>query len=105
MCRLPAEKAKGGMGLAQTRMKQAVESGYWHLFRFDPRLQEEGKNPFTLDSKAPSTDYKGFIENEVRYTSLERANPERAARLFGNAERYAKEKYDHLLRLTKLYEA
>ncbi len=96
---------KGGMTLAQTRMKQAVEAGYWHLFRFDPRMQEEGKNPFSLDSKAPTSDYKGFIDAEVRYSSLERANPERAQRLFGNAEKYAKEKYDHLVRLTKLYEA
>ena len=57
--------------------------------------QEEGKNPFSLDSKAPTSDYKGFIDAEVRYSSLERANPERAQRLFGNAEKYAKEKYDH----------
>ena len=96
---------KGGMGLAQTRMKQAVESGYWHNFRFDPRLSEQGKNPFQFDSEGKKTaDYMSFIETEVRYSSLKLANPERADRLFKSAVKSASEKYDHLVRLSKLYE-
>jgi pyruvate-ferredoxin/flavodoxin oxidoreductase len=96
---------KGGMGLSQTIIKNAVASGYWHLFRFDPRLKAEGKNPFQLDSKAPSADYKDFILNEVRYSSLVRAFPDRADALFDKAVANAKDKYEHLLRLSKLYEA
>ena len=87
---------KGGMKNAQTEEKNAVASGYWHLFRFDPRLAEEGKNPFQLDSKAPSASYKEFIESEVRYNRLSRSNPERAAYLFEKAENDAKAKYEKL---------
>ncbi len=61
---------RAGMGKAQTEEKKAVESGYWHLFRYNPALKAEGKNPFTLDSKAPVGDYKEFLKGEVRYTSL-----------------------------------
>jgi pyruvate-ferredoxin/flavodoxin oxidoreductase len=96
---------KGGMGKAQTVIKTAVESGYWHLVRFDPRLALEGKNPFQLDSKEPKESYKAFIESEVRYSSLKRSNPERAEVLFTSAEKTARNKYEHLLRLQKLYEA
>ncbi len=92
---------KGGMSIAQTEEKKAVEAGYWHLFRFDPRLAAEGKNPFQLDSKAPTADYKDFIMGEVRYNSLARANPERAANLFDNAVETAKAKYDYLVDLAK----
>ncbi|NLL92914.1 MAG: pyruvate:ferredoxin (flavodoxin) oxidoreductase [Clostridiales bacterium] len=99
-----AHGIKGGMSGAQTEEKKAVTSGYWNLFRFDPRNKEEGKNPFILDSKAPTTEYKDFINNEVRYSSLARSNPERAAILFDKAEQQAKEKYEYLLRLSKLYE-
>lgn len=95
---------RGGMGTAQTEIKKAVEAGYWHMFRFDPRLAEQGKNPFQLDSKAPTADYKTFIENEVRYSSLVRTFPDRAKRLFESATATAGKKYDHLLRLSKLYE-
>ena len=95
---------KGGMGKSQTQIKNAVAAGYWHLFRFDPRLTLEGKNPFQMDSKAPTTDYKEFIGGEVRYSSLTRSFPERAERLFDKAAKNATEKYDHLLRLSKLYE-
>ncbi len=84
---------KAGMGSAQTEEKRAVESGYWHLFRFDPRLAEEGKNPFQLDSKEPSASYQDFILSEVRYNRLSRSNPERAKMLFEKAEKDAKEKY------------
>ncbi|WP_337599305.1 pyruvate:ferredoxin (flavodoxin) oxidoreductase, partial [Hominilimicola sp.] len=76
---------KGGMSIAQTEEKKAVDAGYWHLFRFDPRLALDGKNPFQLDSKAPTMDYEDFIMGEVRYNSLARSNPERAKELFANA--------------------
>ncbi|MBH1940132.1 pyruvate:ferredoxin (flavodoxin) oxidoreductase [Mobilitalea sibirica] len=95
---------KGGMSTAQTEEKNAVLSGYWHNFRFDPRLKLEGKNPFSLDSKAPTASYKDFLMNEVRYSALSRQNPERAERLFDAAEKNAKEKYAHLERLVTLYE-
>ncbi len=95
---------RGGMGMSQTEIKNAVAAGYWHLFRFDPRLKEAGKNPFQLDSKAPTTSYQDFIRSEVRYTSLTRAFPERADRLFENADKTATEKYAHLLKLSKLYD-
>jgi len=95
---------KGGLVNAQSVIKNAVASGYWHTFRFDPRLADEGKNPFTLDSKEPSASYEDFIKNEVRYTSLERAFPERAKELFAQAQENAKKKYEHLVRLSKLYE-
>ena len=77
---------------------------YWHLFRFDPRLADAGKNPFTLDSKAPTESYRDFILGEVRYASLQKAFPERAEQLFTQAGRDAKDKLEHLTKLTKLYE-
>ena len=95
---------KGGMSTAQTVEKMAVTSGYWNSFRFDPRLAEDGKNPFQLDSKAPTTKYQDFLKNEVRYSSLTRQDPERAEMLFAKAEKNAIEKYAHLLKLTTLYE-
>lgn len=94
---------KGGMGLSQTEEKNAVLSGYWYNFRYDPRLAEEGKNPFTLDSKAPSQSYQDFLKNEVRYSALMRQNPERAQKLFDKAEKQAAEKYEHLKKLEALY--
>ncbi len=95
---------KGGMGVSQTEEKNAVASGYWNMFRFDPRVAEEGKNPFQLDSKAPSASYQDFIKNEVRYSSLIRQNPERAEELFANAEKSAAAKYNHLVKLASLYD-
>jgi len=92
---------KGGMGLSQTEEKSAVAAGYWHNFRFDPRLAGEGKNPFTLDSKAPVSPYKDFILGEVRYSSLTRSFPERAEKLFDTAVQQAKDKYDKLVELAK----
>ena len=94
---------KGGMGLAQTTIKNAVASGYWHTFRFDPRLSDEGKNPFQLDSKAPTGNYQDFILNEVRYNSLTLAFPERAEQLFAKASETAAAKYNHLVKLSELY--
>ena len=90
---------KGGMGNSMAEEKHAVEAGYWHLFRFDPRLAKEGKNPFQLDSAAPSASYKDFIKSEVRYSSLMRTFPERAEELFDKAEKNAAEKYEHLEQL------
>lgn len=95
---------KGGLVNSQSEAKNAVLSGYWHLFRFDPRLKVEGKNPFQLDSKEPTGDYKEFINNESRYNSLKRFYPDRAELLFDKAEESSKDRYNYLLRLSKLYE-
>ncbi len=92
---------KTGMATAQTEEKKAVEAGYWHCFRYDPRLAKEGKNPFTLDSKEPKASYKDFIMGEVRYNSLARSNPARAEVLFAKAEENAKEKYAKLVEKAK----
>ncbi len=90
--------AKAGMGHSQETMKRAVEAGYWHLFRFDPRKE----HPFKLDSKAPTSNYNDYIMSEVRYSSLNRTFPERAQKLFASAEKQAKEKYDHLVKLENI---
>ena len=94
---------KGGMANCQMEMKKAVECGYWNLFRFNPALKAEGKNPFILDSKAPAGGYQEFLMNEARYSSLTRAFPERAKELFAQNEEAAKERYEHLTRLVELY--
>ena len=94
---------KKGMSKAQTEEKLAVEAGYWNNFRFDPRKAEEGKNPFTLDSKAPTGDYQEFLMGEVRYASLAKANPARAEKLFGKSESEATAKYAYLQKLQKMY--
>ncbi len=90
---------KGGMGIAQLEEKKAVDAGYWNIFRFDPRLADEGKNPFMLDCKAPTASYRDFIMGEVRYNSLTRSFPERAEELFNEAEKVAEKKYAHLQKL------
>ena len=95
---------RAGMSHAQTEIKNAVAAGYWNNLRFDPRLAAEGKNPFQLDSKAPTADYKQFISGEVRYSSLTRAFPDRAEDLFEKAAENAKAKYEHLVRMSKLYD-
>ena len=96
---------KAGMSKAMEEEKKAVEAGYWHLYRYNPALKAEGKNPFSLDSKVPAVDekYKEFLMGEVRYNSLARQNPERADMLFNKAINNAKDRYDYLTRLTKLY--
>ncbi len=94
---------KGGLTIAQQVEKEAVEAGYWHLFRFNPALADEGKNPFSLDSKAPTGDYKTFMMREVRYNSLMRANPDRATVLFDKAVENSKAKYNHLVEMQKAY--
>ena len=94
---------KGGMTNCQSEMKKAVECGYWNLFRFNPALKAEGKNPFTLDSKAPAGGYQEFLMNEARYSALTRSFPERAKELFERNEEAAKERYEHLTKLVDLY--
>ena len=94
---------KGGLVNAQSVIKNAVEAGYWHTFRFDPRKTDAGENPFTLDSKEPKGDYQAFLNNEVRYSSLTRSFPERAEELFARSQEVAKDKYNHLLALSNLY--
>ncbi len=94
---------KGGMNHCQDEMKKAVASGYWNLFSFNPALKAEGKNPFTLTSKPGDGTYQEFLNNETRYTRLQRAFPERADKLFQESEAAAKARYDHLLKLVELY--
>ena len=96
---------KKGMSKAQTEEQLAVQTGYWHCFRFNPALAAESKSAFTLDSKAPSGDYQEFLNGEVRYNSLKRANPAKAERLFGKNEQEAKDRYTYLNKLVKLYGA
>ena len=88
-----------GMGKSQFREKQAVQSGYWHLWRFDPRLADEGKNPFQLDSKEPTESFQEFIQGEVRYSSLKRSFPESSDELYAEAEKAANERYETYKRL------
>ena len=90
---------KAGMGSTQLESKKAVECGYWHLYRYNPLLKEEGKNPFTLDSKQPTGNFREFLLGEVRFSSLERTFPEAANELFIAAEKVAKERYDTYKRL------
>ena len=92
---------KLGMGCTQLEEKKAVEAGYWHLYRFNPRLKEEGKNPFLLDSREPTASYRDFIMSEVRYSSLTRTFPEKAVQLFEQAEKYARERYETYVKLSK----
>ncbi|MFL0248231.1 pyruvate:ferredoxin (flavodoxin) oxidoreductase [Candidatus Clostridium stratigraminis] len=93
---------KVGMGSSMKEEKKAVDSGYWHLYKYNPMLKEEGKNPFTLDSKEPSAPYKDFIEGEIRYASLKTTFPEKADKLFTEAEKNAKERYDNYKRLADM---
>ena len=97
-------KAKGGMAKSQTEEKMAVESGYWYNFRFNPANKALGKDVFTLDSKAPNYDeYKNFLNGEVRYNSLVRANPARAEKLFNESENIAKARYEQLKKMVAMY--
>ena len=90
---------KGGMSGAQNEIKRAVEAGYWHMFRFNPTLKEEGKNPFTLDSKEPTASFRDFLLSEVRYSALQRTFPEVAEELFEQSEKNAKERLENYKRL------
>jgi pyruvate-ferredoxin/flavodoxin oxidoreductase len=92
-----------GMGKTQAQEKAAVEAGYWHLYRYNPLLESEGKNPFTLDSKEPDwTKFQAFLNSEVRYTSLIKAFPDQAAVLFTAAEENAKWRYNSYKRLAAM---
>ncbi|MDD4121976.1 MAG: pyruvate:ferredoxin (flavodoxin) oxidoreductase [Eubacteriales bacterium] len=90
---------KKGMGKAQENIKDAVEAGYWHLYRYNPELKKEGKNPFTLDSKAPSTSFKDYILGQVRYSSLAQEFPDVADKLFEMSEENAHERYNNYKRM------
>ncbi len=90
-----------GMGTTIRQEKKAVDTGYWHLYRFDPRLTEEGKNPFVLDSKEPTGEFMDFINSEVRYTSLRKSFPELADELFAEAEKDSKFRYESYKRMAR----
>ncbi|MDA8337524.1 MAG: pyruvate:ferredoxin (flavodoxin) oxidoreductase [Peptococcaceae bacterium] len=90
---------KAGMGRSQAEMDKAVKAGYWHLYRFNPA--QEGKNPFTLDSREPSASFREFIEGEVRYTSLRQLFPDTAEDLFAKAEADARERYGKYAKLAR----
>ena len=94
---------RAGMGKSQNQEKLAVESGYWHLYRYNPVLEEEGKNPFLLDSKEPQWDqFQNFLKSEVRYTSLQKSFPAEAAQLFTAAETNAKWRYGSYVRMASM---
>ena len=92
---------KKGMGKTQENTKDAVEAGYWHLYRYNPMLKEEGKNPFILDSKEPTKSFREFLMGQVRYSSLSNEFPDIAEELYQNAEENAKERYETYLKLAK----
>ncbi|HHU70850.1 MAG TPA: pyruvate:ferredoxin (flavodoxin) oxidoreductase [Clostridiales bacterium] len=92
---------KEGMGRSMATIKKAVQAGYWHLYRYNPQLKEDGKNPFILDSKEPKESFREFILGQVRYSSLEKAFPEQAEELFTQAEKNAKERYESYLKLSE----
>ena len=95
-------KAKGGMGKSQAEEKKAVECGYWHLWRYNPALAEEGKNPFSLDSKEPNWEnFHDFLMGEVRYLSVKKAYPNEAEELFAEAKKMAQIRYKSYVRKTQ----
>ena len=96
-----AHGIKEGMGRTQANSKQAVEAGYWHLYRYNPMLKEEGKNPFVMDSKEPTASFQDFLNGQVRYTTLMNQFPEIAEELFAKAEAEAKEKYENYKKMAQ----
>jgi pyruvate-ferredoxin/flavodoxin oxidoreductase len=84
---------RSGMNKVQQEIKRAVEVGYWHLYRYNPELIEKGENPFMLDSKEPTGDFREFLRGEVRFTSLERTFPDVAEELFSRTEAEARARY------------
>jgi pyruvate-ferredoxin/flavodoxin oxidoreductase len=92
---------KEGMGRTQANTEQAVKAGYWHLWRFNPELKDQGKNPFILDSKEPTTSFRDFIMGQVRYTSLIKDFPNEAEALFVKAEKDSKDRYQTYTRLAR----
>ncbi len=99
-----AHGIRKGMGKTQEREADAVNAGYWHLWRYNPLLAKQGKNPFTLDSKAPTADFREYLLGEVRYTALQKTFPEQAEALFKKAESDAKERYESYLRMANNYD-
>ena len=95
---------KGGMGNCQLEMERAVNAGYWQMFRYNPALRGEGKNPLTVDSKDPTGSYRDFITSETRYSRLIQSFPDRAEVLFAKAEEDAKARYERLKKMSALYE-
>ncbi|SDK76008.1 pyruvate:ferredoxin (flavodoxin) oxidoreductase [Natronincola ferrireducens] len=93
---------KTGMGTTVAQEKKAVEAGYWHLYRYNPELREQGKNPFVLDSKEPKESFKAFIEGEIRYSQIMNIFPDIAEELFDAAEKNARDKYDTYRRLAEM---
>ena len=90
------------MSNTQNRIKQAVECGYWHAYRFNPELKAEGKNPFILDSKAPDlSKFRDFLMQEVRYSSLQRKFPDTAEALYAKAQADAQDRTDIYLAMAK----
>jgi len=96
-----AHGIKEGMGRTQANADQAVKAGYWHMWRYNPELKEQGKNPFVLDSKEPTTSFRDFLMGQVRYTSLMHEFPAEADQLFVKAEKEAKERYQTYVRLAR----
>ena len=92
---------KCGMGLSQAAQKQAVEAGYWHLYRYNPDRKEQGENPFLLDSKQPTGDFQKYLLGQNRYASLKLSFPEKADALYAKAERDAKERLESYQNLAK----
>ena len=92
---------KEGMGRAQANIEKAVKAGYWHLYRYNPQLKAEGKNPFTLDSKEPTESFREFLMGQVRYAAIAKQYPDVAEELFNMAEDNAKESYNNYKRLAE----
>ncbi len=99
-----AHGIRAGLGSSQHEEKKAVDTGYFQLFRYNPSLREQNKNPFILDSKEPKLDYDEFLEGEIRYNVLSRIRPEEAEELFARASKQAEERYRYLLKLVSLFE-
>ena len=87
------------MGHSQRNAAEAVESGYWHLYRYNPLLKKAGKNPFILDSKKPTKNFRNYIMNQVRYSSLAKEFPDIADKLFASAEQDTVDRYEKYLKL------
>ncbi len=102
-CTCIAHGIRAGLGTTPHEEKKAVESGYFHLFRFNPALREQKKNPFSLDSKEPALNYEEFLNDEIRYNVLSRIRPEEAQKLFAEASDYAMERYRYLQKLVAFY--
>jgi pyruvate-ferredoxin/flavodoxin oxidoreductase len=93
------------MTVSQRQEKNAVECGYWHLYRFNPSLAAEGKNPFVLDSKEPKGDFRAFLKSEVRYGTLyKKFDKDFVDKIFEQAEKHAEERYQSYVRMAKAYD-